>query len=44
MDVKWWRWAVSSPINENPIVDNSGKYAGINQAGPVWYLAGTPGE
>jgi hypothetical protein len=42
--VKWWQWAVSSPKNENPIVDNTGKYADINQEGPVWYLAGTSGE
>jgi hypothetical protein len=28
----------------NPIVDNTGKHAGINQGGPVWFLAGTPGD
>jgi hypothetical protein len=27
----------------NPIVDNTGKHAGINQGGPVWFLAGAPG-
>jgi hypothetical protein len=42
--VKWWRWAVSSPADVNPIVDSTGKHAGINQAGPVWFLAGTPAE
>jgi hypothetical protein len=42
--VRWWQWAVSSPFDVNPIIDNTGKYAGINQTGPVWFLAGTNGE
>lgn len=42
--VKWWQWAVSSPIHMNPVVDNTGKYGGVNQTGPVWFLAGTLGE
>jgi hypothetical protein len=42
--VKWWQWAVSSPIGVNPIVDETGRYANMNQSGPVWFLAGTPGE
>jgi hypothetical protein len=42
--VKWWQWALSSPINMNPVVDNTGKYGGVNQVGPVWFLAGTVGE
>lgn len=42
--VKWWQWAVSSPIHMNPVVDNTGEYAGVNQTGPVWFLAGTRGE
>ena len=42
--VRWWQWAVSSPVDVNPIVDDNGKYASINQTGPVWFLAGTPGE
>ena len=42
--VKWWQWAVSSPVDVSPIVDESGKYANTNQNGPVWFLAGTLGE
>jgi hypothetical protein len=42
--VKWWQWAVSLPININPIVDETGRYANMNQNGPVWFLAGTLGE
>jgi hypothetical protein len=42
--VRWWQWAVSSPIDINPIVDETGRYANMNQSGPVWFLAGTPGE
>lgn len=42
--VKWWQWAVSSPVDINPIVDETGSYANINQSGPVWFLAGTLGE
>lgn len=41
---RWWQWAVSSPIDVNPIVDETGRYASTNQKGPVWFLAGTPGE
>jgi hypothetical protein len=42
--VKWWEWAVSLPIDISPIVDETGKYANMNQNGPVWFLAGTLGE
>lgn len=42
--VKWWQWAVSSPVDMNPVIDDTGKYGGVNQSGPVWYLAGTLGE
>ncbi len=42
--VKWWRWVVSIPIKYNPVFDNTGVCAGINQLGPVWYLVGTFGE
>ena len=39
--VKWWQWAVTSSVDINPVSDDSGKYAHIEQDGPVWFLAGT---
>jgi hypothetical protein len=39
--VKWWQWAKSCPITINPVIDKTGKYAHVNQQGPVWFLAGT---
>lgn len=41
--VKWWEWALSSPISINPLLDDTGEHADINQNGPVWFLAGTIG-
>lgn len=42
--VKWWQWALETPASINPVADETGEYAGINQDGPVWFLAGTFGE
>jgi hypothetical protein len=42
--VKWWQWAHATPKNINPILDETGEYASIDQNGPVWFLAGTAGE
>lgn len=42
--VKWWQWVFSSPGIKNPILDNDGRHAGVNQSGPVWFLGGTFGE
>jgi hypothetical protein len=42
--VKWWQWAKSAPMRINPVIDKTGKYAYVNQQGPVWFLAGTFGE
>jgi hypothetical protein len=40
---KWWQWALSVPAASNPIFDNTGASCGVQQSGPVWYLAGTAG-
>jgi hypothetical protein len=40
---KWWQWALSIPIQTNPIKDTAGEYSATNQFGPVWFLAGTVG-
>jgi hypothetical protein len=42
--VKWWQWAHSISKLMNPVTDQTGVNAGINQEGPVWFLAGTFGE
>lgn len=38
--VDWWRWAFSNPRATNPLVDETGKYAYLNQPRSVWFLAG----
>ncbi len=40
---EWWRWVMSSTCATNPISDPTGENAGINQNGPVYFLAGTSG-
>lgn len=37
---KWWQWAYSIPLSENPLVDETGANAANGQSGPVWFLAG----
>ena len=37
----WWQWATPIPTPSNPVLDTSGEFAGINQRGPVWFLAGS---
>jgi hypothetical protein len=38
---KWWTWLMSIPTNVNPASDSSGANCAQNQAGPVWFLAGS---
>lgn len=40
---RWWQWALSIPKDVNPVGDETGKYCGQGQEGPVWFLAGTFG-
>jgi hypothetical protein len=40
---RWWQWAVSAPFLADPITDETGARCGINQSGPVWFLAGNFG-
>ncbi len=37
----WWQWALGIPEAQNPLLDTTGQYAGVNQNGPVFFLAGT---
>ncbi len=41
---KWWEWALSVPESNNPILDDTGQYAHLNQDDKVWFLAGTIGD
>jgi hypothetical protein len=40
---EWWKWAAGIPAAQNPILDQTGEFGHIDQAGPVWFLAGTFG-
>jgi hypothetical protein len=39
----WVRWATKTAWSEHPIADETGEFCGVNQSGPVWYLAGSFG-
>ena len=39
----WWHWALSFPLDESPVTDETGDLAGLGQSGPVWFLAGSFG-
>jgi len=39
----WWQWATAIPASTNPVLDETGEDAGVNQSGPVWFLAGSSG-
>lgn len=40
LSVDWWKWAMSSPAEINPVQDRSGEYCDVGQKGKVWFLAG----
>jgi hypothetical protein len=40
---EWWKWALGIPLAENPLLDETGEFAAVDQAGPVWFLAGNFG-
>ena len=40
---EWWKWVEAIPSSMNPIFDKTGVDCGLNQSGPVWFLAGTAG-
>lgn len=40
----WWRWWMSIPATVSPAEDPTGANCGINQQGPVWFLAGPLGS
>jgi len=40
LSADWWKWAMSSPAEINPVRDVSGAQCGTGQKGRVWFLAG----
>src|ERR1700736_5169527 len=41
LSAEWWQWALSIPTSVNPQPDTTGKYAVVDQRGPIWFLAGS---
>ena len=39
----WWQWIWSVPAANNPLNDPTGQFAGENNNGPVFFLAGNAG-
>lgn len=39
----WWQWALWATAAENPVTDTTGQFAGLNQSGQMFFLAGTFG-
>jgi hypothetical protein len=35
----WWQWALEIPAANNPLTDTTGADAGVNNSGPVFFLA-----
>jgi hypothetical protein len=40
LSAEWWKWAMASPTESNPVRDISGKHCAVGQRGEVWFLAG----
>ncbi|MGI0002072.1 MAG: hypothetical protein ACRD42_03225 [Nitrososphaeraceae archaeon] len=36
---KWWQWTMSIPVSEHPRDAYTEEKCGVNQEGPVWFLA-----
>jgi hypothetical protein len=40
----WWDWAFGkTPVDQNPVTDETGEFCHIGQSGPVFFLAGSFG-
>jgi hypothetical protein len=37
---EWWKWALSFPIETNPLVDVDGSRAHVGDVGPVFFMGG----
>jgi hypothetical protein len=37
---EWWTWALQSLLATNPLLDDTGAFANVNNNGPVFFIAG----
>src|SRR3954453_22895353 len=37
---EWWTWAFQAPNNANPLNDPDGRFAHVQNNGPVFFIAG----
>jgi hypothetical protein len=40
LSAEWWQWALSIPVSENPLLDETGEKCVVGQRGSEWFLAG----
>ncbi len=40
---RWWQWAFSIPVDQNPFLDQTGENCAVGQSRRVWFLAGVLG-
>jgi len=40
---QWYPWILTAPAATNPLFDTTGAWAGVNNNGPVFFLAGSAG-
>ncbi len=40
----WWNWAVTEGFPTSPLTDTTGEFANLNQAGPIFFMAGNLGD
>ena len=39
-----WSYIYGIPIDQNPFFETTGKFCGVDQGGPVWFLPAVPGS
>jgi hypothetical protein len=37
---EWWKWALSIPLDRNPLTDTTGEFCAEGQSGDVWFIGG----
>jgi len=41
LSAEWWQWVLSIPVDENPLLEGTGKSCMVGQRGSDWFLVGT---